>query len=106
MSNKINGLVNSPAKVGESQSVARARGATSGGEHGSHAGTGVQITEAARQLAALEQYVKDLPVVDEVRVAALRSAIQLGHYKFDPEATASKLMWLERDLASLGVSRK
>ncbi|GMU68510.1 MAG: hypothetical protein AMXMBFR37_08430 [Steroidobacteraceae bacterium] len=106
MSTKINGLVSGPAKVGENQPVARSRGADTGGEHGAQAGTGVHITEAARQLAALEQYVKDLPVVDEVRVAALRSAIQLGHYKFDPEATATKLMCLERDLATLGLPRK
>ncbi len=106
MSSKINGLTGGPGKVGENQPVARSRSAATGSEAGPASGAGVQITEAARQLAALEQYVKDLPVVDEVRVAALRSAIQLGHYKFDPEATATKLMCLERDLASLGVGRK
>lgn len=105
MSSKINGLTNSPAKVSENQPVARPRGAAAGDQ--AEAGvSGVRITETARQLAALEQYVKDLPVVDEVRVAALRSAIQLGHYRFNPEATATKLMCFERDLAALGIPRK
>jgi negative regulator of flagellin synthesis FlgM len=61
----------------------------------------VQITGTARQLADLEQKVRDLPAVNAERVSQLRSAIEQGTYTVRPEHIANQLMSLERDLAKL-----
>jgi negative regulator of flagellin synthesis FlgM len=61
----------------------------------------VQITGTARQLADLEQKVRDLPAVNSERVSQLRSAIEQGTYTVRPEHIANQLMSLEGDLAKL-----
>jgi negative regulator of flagellin synthesis FlgM len=61
----------------------------------------VQITGTARNLARLEQTVRDLPVVDEARVAHIRSQIEQGTYAVRPQHVADQLLSLERALRSL-----
>jgi negative regulator of flagellin synthesis FlgM len=61
----------------------------------------VQITGAARQLADLEQKLRDLPAVSEERVAQLSAAIEQGTYTVRPQHIADQLMSLERALGNL-----
>jgi negative regulator of flagellin synthesis FlgM len=60
----------------------------------------VHITDTATQLAALEQSVRDLPAVDEARVASIRSAISQGTYQVSSEQVAERLTQLEQALGS------
>lgn len=103
MTTKINGLEGHAVKTAEASAVARARAATSGdsGARSQPNASGVQITESARQMAALEATVRRLPQVDEAKVAKIRKAIENGSYTIDAEATATKLMVFEHDLDSL-----
>jgi negative regulator of flagellin synthesis FlgM len=62
-------------------------------------GEGVRITDSARQLAALEQAIRDLPNVDEAKVARVRAAIADGTYQVAPNRIADKLIRLENELS-------
>jgi len=106
MASKINGvdpLVPKPSEVGAARG-ARAAGHGDAGARAQAGTAGVQITEGARQLAALEATIRRLPQVDEARVARIRKAIEDGSYTVDAEATATKLMVFEHDLESLARS--
>jgi negative regulator of flagellin synthesis FlgM len=61
----------------------------------------VQITGTARQLADLEQQLRDLPAVNETRVSQIRTAIEQGTYAVHPEQIADQLMSLEKALGQL-----
>jgi negative regulator of flagellin synthesis FlgM len=61
----------------------------------------VQITGTARQLADLEQKIRDLPAVNVDRVTQLRMAIEQGTYTVRPQHIADQLMSLERALGRL-----
>ena len=102
MVNKINGLEARPVRVSASNAVAKAGTESATTEHkaAGAAAVDVQITGAARNLAALEQAMRDLPAVDEARVAAVRQRLDDGSYQVDPQRIADKLLRLERDLAS------
>jgi negative regulator of flagellin synthesis FlgM len=100
---KINGFDSRPVQAGtsavqrkgnESATDATARTTVAGADP-------VQITGSAKQLAALEQALKDQPVVDEARVAALRSAIESGTYQVDAARVADKLLRMEDQLSSV-----
>lgn len=100
MTTKINGYQNRPVQVGTDKAVARSRDADvkpSSSAAASDASP-IQITEQARQLAALERAVQNLPVVDEARIAAIRLAIEEGRYEVAPERIAEKLLRLEHEL--------
>jgi negative regulator of flagellin synthesis FlgM len=99
---KINGYQNRPVQVGTDKAVARARAADAkaSGSAASAGSSPVQITEQARQLAALERAVQTLPVVDEARVAAIRLAIEEGRYEVSPERIAEKLLRMEHELSA------
>jgi negative regulator of flagellin synthesis FlgM len=105
VSSKISGIDGAQiASVGAGRPVQRSQDAVSGGASGDTSKDGsqnVQITGTARQLADLEQKVRDLPAVNAERVSQLRSAIEQGTYTVRPEHVADQLMSLERDLAKL-----
>ena len=105
MSSKISGIDGAQiASVGAGRPIQRSQDAVSGGASGDTSNDGsqnVQITGTARQLADLEQKVRDLPAVNAERVSQLRSAIEQGTYTVRPEHVADQLMSLERDLAKL-----
>jgi negative regulator of flagellin synthesis FlgM len=61
----------------------------------------VHITGTARQLVELEQVVKDMPAVDEAKVAAISAAIENGTYKVSADKVADNLMQIEQALAPL-----
>lgn len=101
MTNKIGGYGNRPVQTGTGKSVSRERDAgtsASQSAEGSKAMTPVQITDQARQLAALERAVQDAPVVNEARVAAVRLAVEEGRYEVAPERVADKLLRMEHEL--------
>jgi negative regulator of flagellin synthesis FlgM len=58
----------------------------------------VRLTGAARGMAALEQAVHAMPVVDEARVAEVKQRLQDGRYEIDPQRVADRLLRLEGDL--------
>jgi len=95
---KIGGFENRPAQVGGDRSVSKSRDSTSTPAGSVATSSPVQITDQARQLAALEQAVQSMPVVNEARVAEIRLAIEEGRYEVAPERIAEKLMRMDQDL--------
>jgi len=101
VTNKIGGYDNRPVHNGTDKSVSRERDAGTSASQSADAGkaaTAVRITDQARQLAALERAVQDVPVVNEARVAAVRTAIEEGRYEVVPERVADKLLRMEHEL--------
>jgi negative regulator of flagellin synthesis FlgM len=101
VSNKISGVDARTGPVGAGRAVERVRDGTTGAKTESGP-SDVHITGQARQLADLEQLVKDMPAVDEAKVAAISSALAQGTYRIVPEQIADALMQLEQALAPLG----
>ncbi len=104
MSSKINGFEGSrPATVGGSKVSQGVQSPASDAPAGSSGSSdSIHITDAASQLAALEQATRELPIVDDVRVTAVRSALDQGTYTVSAESVADNLMQMERSLGSLG----
>ena len=106
MSSKISGPDNrSTRPVGAGSAVGRVRDGGSEPKTAEQESDGVHITGTARQLVELEQVVKDMPAVDEAKVAAISSAIEQGTYKVSAEKVADNLMQIEQALAPLTGKR-
>jgi negative regulator of flagellin synthesis FlgM len=105
VSSKISGIDSAQiASVGAGRPVQRSQDAVSGGASANTSNDGsqnVQITGTARQLAELEQKIRDLPAVNEERVSQLRTAIEQGTYTVRPQHVADQLMSLEQSLGNL-----
>jgi negative regulator of flagellin synthesis FlgM len=105
VSSKVGGVDgNSPSTaIGAGRAVQRPQDAATGGTQNSQGsgggGSSVQITGAARQLAALEQAVRDLPAVNDARVAQISNAIEQGTYTVDARHIVSQLIQTEKALA-------
>jgi negative regulator of flagellin synthesis FlgM len=100
VSSKINGLEPRPTRVTPGSAVRPLPGATTGaGSEKPASGDDVVLTSAARKLAAAEESVRNMPVVDELRVAAIRQRLQDGSYEIDPQRIADRLLRMEDDLA-------
>jgi negative regulator of flagellin synthesis FlgM len=98
---KISDYQNRPVQAGTDKTVSRPGDAPSAPAEAALAGSSpVQITDQARQLAALEQALQSLPIVNEARVAEIRVAIEEGRYQIDPERIAEKLLRAEQDLSA------
>jgi len=111
VSSKIGGVDSSSqtAPIGAGRPVQRpqdaATGATGSTQSSSTSSGGdenVQITGAARQLATLEQAVRDAPEVNTARVAQLSSAIEQGTYTINSQHIADQLVQSDKELAHLG----
>ena len=92
------------ASVGAGRPIQRSQDTVSGGTSANTSKDGsqnVQITGTARQLADLDQKVRDLPDVNEERVSQLRAAIEQGTYQVRPQHIADQLMSTERALGNL-----
>ena len=102
MSSKIGGVDgNSPSTaIGAGRAVQRPQDAATGGPTNSNGqgGSSVQITGTARQMASLEQAVRDLPAVNGTKVAQISAAIEQGTYKVDARDIANKLIQMEKAL--------
>jgi negative regulator of flagellin synthesis FlgM len=97
------GIDNRPVQVGSDRGVKRAKDSADAASPAtakpvSTDDTGVRITDSARQLAALEQAIRDIPDIDEARVAKARAAIADGTYQVAPNRIADKLLRLENEL--------
>ena len=108
MSSKISGFNGTQtAPVGSGRSAQRPQDAASSGTpaSSSSSSTGstqdVQITGVARQLATLEQTLRDLPAVNETRVAQIANSIEQGTYEVHPHEIANRLIQLEQALRQL-----
>jgi len=105
VSSKISGFDTRTGPVGAGRAVERVRDATTGArtaaDESSAGSAGVHITGTAQQLVDLEQVVKDLPVVDEAKVAAISSALENGTYTIQPRHIAEQLSHIEQALAPL-----
>lgn len=101
MTTKIDGLQNRPVQVGTERKVSSTSdAAASPAQARVAASSPVRITEQARQLAALEQALSDVPVVNEARVDAIRQALAEGRYEVNPERIADKLLRTEQELSA------
>jgi negative regulator of flagellin synthesis FlgM len=105
VTDKVGGFDNRPVQVGTDRSIKRSSSATSTTSASASAtvgGSSVQITDSARQLAALEAAIKELPAVDEAKVAELRNAIENGSYEVVGGRIASKLLKMDSELHDQG----
>jgi negative regulator of flagellin synthesis FlgM len=104
VSSKIGGVdgTSPSTAIGAGRAVQRPQDAATGGpqsSQGSGGGSSVQITGTARQLASLEQRVRDLPAVNDARVAQISNAIEQGAYTVDAKHIANQLIQMEKALA-------
>ena len=103
MTTKIDGLQNRHVQLGAEKKVPSTSDANSTAVPAQAPAAGaspVHITSQARQLGALEQALNDVPVVNEARVAAIRTAIEQGQYEVNAERIADKLLRTERELSA------
>jgi negative regulator of flagellin synthesis FlgM len=106
VSSKISGVDSTPiAAIGAGRAAQSPKDAVGGGKSSNtssnESSQDVQITGSARQLAGLEQQVRDLPAVNETRVSQIRTAIEQGTYTVNPQRIADQLMSVEHDLSKL-----
>jgi negative regulator of flagellin synthesis FlgM len=97
---KITGYQDRPVQVGGDKTVSRGRGGAAGSSESAAPNSPVRITDQARQLAALEQAVQGLPIMNEARVAEIRLAIEEGRYEIAPDRIAEKLLRMDQELRS------
>lgn len=65
----------------------------------------LKLTDTARLLAGVEQRARDAPPIDQVRVDAVRLAIDEGRYEVRGSAIAEAMLQLEQDLNVAGYER-
>lgn len=109
MANKIDGLEVRPIRVSAGTSVRKSGDAGAGrtgqgGASGMDADVDVHITSSARNLAALEQSVQDMPAIDSARVDEIQRRLAEGRYQIDPQRIADAFLRREDELT--GLSRK
>jgi negative regulator of flagellin synthesis FlgM len=106
VTSKINGTENrGTSAVGAGRAVERVKGVATEPRTAEQEANEVHITGTARQLVELEQMVKDMPAVDEAKVAAISAALEQGTYKVSAEKVADNLMQIEQALAPLTGKR-
>jgi negative regulator of flagellin synthesis FlgM len=108
MANKISGIDGRPVQVGGGAPVSRVRDTTAEGRKTETTGTvsNIDVSDTARTLAALEERIGTLPVVNENRVDAVRQAMDEGRYHVDPQRVADKMLRFEADLLATIPARK
>jgi negative regulator of flagellin synthesis FlgM len=99
MANKISGIDGRPVQVGGGAPVSRTRDTTDGRKtETTGSASNIDVSDTARTLAALEDRISTLPVVNENRVDAVRRALDEGRYQVDPQRVADKMLRFEGDL--------
>lgn len=107
MSSKIGGVDStSTAALSTGRSnTQRSTDAASGGTQASGGSSGnsenVEISGGARNLASLEQAVKDMPAVNSAKVAQISAAIEQGTYTVNSQHIADRLMQMDKELGRL-----
>jgi negative regulator of flagellin synthesis FlgM len=97
---KISGYQNRPVQITDKKVSSASDAAANPAKAGVTSNSPVRITDQARQLAAMEHALIDVPAVNETRVAAIRLAIEQGQYQVNPERIADKLLRTERELSA------
>jgi negative regulator of flagellin synthesis FlgM len=67
-------------------------------EQSGRTGDTVNITASGLLMSKLEEVVKNTPVVDAERVAAIKDAIASGSYEVDDQRVADRMLKFERDV--------
>ena len=100
MANKISGIDGRPVQVGGGAPVSKVRDTTDGRgkTETSTPVSNIDVSDTARTLAALEEHIGNMPVVNESRVEAVRRALDEGRYHVDAQRVADKMMRFEGDL--------
>lgn len=101
VASKITGVEPKPLRVAAAGPVRGARDAATTAGDAPATEADVHLTGAARGLAAIEQSLRAMPAVDELRVSAVRQRLQDGSYEIDPQRVADRLLRMEADLARL-----
>jgi negative regulator of flagellin synthesis FlgM len=104
MSNNINDLSGGGVATGASLPGARATAAAAPGTAtaaSTATSADVHITDTASFLASLEPALRGAPAVDAARVAAIRAALDQGHYSVRPQHVATQLLQIEHALGQL-----
>lgn len=99
VTSKITGVDAKPVRVAPSTSAPRRDQAAEKPASNTGPAADVQLTGAARSLAAMEQSLVALPAVDEARVAAVKRRLDSGEYRIDAQRIADRLLHLESELA-------
>ena len=99
VTSKITGVDAKPVRVAPSTSAPKRDPSADKPVDNPGPGSDVQLTGAARSLAAAEQSLSALPAVNEARVAAVKRRLDSGEYRIDAQRVADKLLHLESDLA-------
>ena len=93
---RINGPESKPVRIAPGAGVHRRLDqAPSQATASGAAESDVRLTGRAQQLAAIEQNLRSLPAVDELRVAAVKQRLESGDYKVDAQRVADRLLRLE-----------
>jgi len=100
MANKISGIDGRPVQVGGGAPVSRTRDTTAEGRKAetTSSSSSIDVSDTARTLAALEEHIAGMPVVNESRVEAVRRALDEGRYHVDAQRVADKMLRFEGDL--------
>jgi negative regulator of flagellin synthesis FlgM len=101
--NRIASLVTHSRGQGASVDKPQNDNGKTGGERNSPSASSadrVSLTGGARQLRELESGLASQPVVNSQRVEAVRSAMESGTFKVNPERIAEKLISLEQALTA------
>jgi negative regulator of flagellin synthesis FlgM len=99
MANKISGIDGRPVQVGGGAPVSRTRDTTDGRKaETTGSPSNIDVSDTARTLAALEDKIATLPVVNESRVEVVRRALEEGRYHVDAQRVADKMLRFEGDL--------
>ncbi|MBA1200809.1 flagellar biosynthesis anti-sigma factor FlgM [Pseudomonas capeferrum] len=94
-------LNNSPSVSGGARTNTASSGAEKSGEttaasvRPGTSGETVHLSNEAQQLQKISEKLRDQPVVDSARVAALKQAIADGSYQVDAGRVASKMLNFE-----------
>jgi negative regulator of flagellin synthesis FlgM len=99
VASKITGVDAKPVRVAPGTSAPRRDPAAEKPASNAGPSADVQLTGAARGLAAMEQSLVALPAVDEARVAAVKRRLDSGEYRIDAQRIADRLLHLESELS-------
>ncbi|MBN6150116.1 flagellar biosynthesis anti-sigma factor FlgM [Xanthomonas sp. AmX2] len=105
MSQKIEG--NSPTPAALRTTAVNTKAATGVSDDGrtravdaTAAADSLRLTGEASGLQTLQRELSTAPAVDEARVQSVRDALQNGSYKINPDAIASRMLDLDRQLSA------